>query len=201
MSFQLRSIPYIHFIVKDVKGKAIRFFERLLEDEKLVVEVLDGFSGQPEFGTDYKEVDFEIGRDAEHKAGLKDAEWQGEKGSPGGSMKIEDYILEEVKVIRKVEAADDKRIYVCFAAVKIPDNIFYAKSDAIFSREVDEIDLPRVIQRHAKLTKMKSLRSRLLGYSWVGRGLLSVGRTYMMRAALRPTGGFNLALQKRLDRR
>ncbi|KAF4472973.1 hypothetical protein FALBO_141 [Fusarium albosuccineum] len=201
MCLQSRSIPYIHFIIRDVKGKTGRFFKRLLEDERLVVEVLDGFSGQPEFGTDYKQVIFEIYRDAEQEAGLKRAQWKVEKASSGDSMDIEDYILEETKAIQKVKAADDQHIYVCFAAMKVPNDTFYCKDDGIFSREVGKIDLLRVIQKYAKEARMGSMRSSLLGRLWVGRGLLSVGRTYMMRAVLKPTGGFDLALRKRLDRR
>ena len=61
---------------------------------------------------------------------------------------------------------------------------------------MNRIYIPNQILRYAKSTKMRSQRRKFLERLWVGRGLVSVGRTTATQAVLKPTGGFSPAIRE-----
>lgn len=182
---QWRTVPWMEFIIRDKERKTVPFITKMLEDEILTISVLDGFTGEPCFGTENRGTTLEISRSAKEKAALQRAKWEVKRTTPKVAT-LEDFHLEDVKAIQ------NERIYICLVALRIEDSVLHSAKDTRFLQEVNKIDLPHEILRCAKLTKMRSLRQRLLGHLWVGRGLFSVGRSDATEAVLKPTGGLSV---------
>lgn len=101
-----------------------------------------------------------------------------------------DYNLNGVKAIQ------NERIYICLVALKVDDDVLRSRNSRGFLQEVNRIYIPNQILRYAKSTKMRSQRRKFLERLWVGRGLVSVGRTTATQAVLKPTGGFSPAIRE-----
>ncbi|KAH6973342.1 hypothetical protein EDB80DRAFT_693375 [Ilyonectria destructans] len=174
---QGRYLPVVEFLVKDEREVTTQFFERLLCDDRLALEILDSRTGLPQFNTKHGTYPLSIGRTAETLSGLAKEQWEIEAGRSGGPITLGDFCLEDAKAVK------DMSVYICLLRVKVSTDFFYTATDEEFLAELEKIDILEEIAKSALASGVGRTPSGVIKEGsdfrrlWLGRGIMAIRKT------------------------